>query len=120
MRMRIGELAARADVSTRRLRYYEQCGLLRPDRDALGHRDYPESAVRQVAEIRGLVDSGVPLRLVARILSGLAEPGRAGAAPPELVADLARHRDLLDARIRCLVRNRDALTGYLDRLTDGG
>ena len=40
--MRIGELAARAGVSTRALRYYEEQGLLRPVRSESGQRRYDE------------------------------------------------------------------------------
>ncbi|HEX4705267.1 MAG TPA: MerR family transcriptional regulator [Pseudonocardiaceae bacterium] len=59
--MRIGELAARAGTSTRSLRYYEEQGLLDTRRDANGHRDYDESDLRLVREIRGLLSIGFGL-----------------------------------------------------------
>jgi hypothetical protein len=34
----------------------------------------------------------------------------------ELVNALEHHRDQLDARIRCITRNRDAITQYLDTI----
>ncbi len=43
--MRIGDVAHRAGVSARALRYYEQRGLLVADRTPSGQRSYPESAV---------------------------------------------------------------------------
>ena len=39
--MRIGELAERAGISTKAIRYYEQVGILSPpDRTASGYRSY--------------------------------------------------------------------------------
>ena len=53
--MRIGEAAARAGVSTRTLRYYEQLGLLTPSgRSAGGARRYAEADVARVQRIREL------------------------------------------------------------------
>jgi hypothetical protein len=39
-------------------------------------------------------------------------------ATPELIAALDRHREQMDARIRCLSRNRDAISAYLDAVRD--
>ncbi|MFE6686312.1 MerR family DNA-binding transcriptional regulator [Streptomyces sp. NPDC057743] len=58
--MRIGELADLTGVSPRSLRYYEQQGLLAPQRADNGYRAYgPLDAVR-VANIKELL--GAPLR----------------------------------------------------------
>ena len=113
--MRIGELAARTGVPTRLLRYYEDQGLLAPDRAANGYRDYPETLVGRVTQIRGLLGAGVPTRIIALILPCLADPCaiRPADASPELLAVLEEHRDAMDAKIACLTRNRDAIDGYL-------
>ncbi|MGD3109790.1 MerR family transcriptional regulator [Streptomyces sp. YGL11-2] len=59
--MRIGELADLTGVSPRSLRYYEQQGLLAPQRDDNGYRAYdPLDAVR-VANITELRDAGLAL-----------------------------------------------------------
>jgi hypothetical protein len=39
-------------------------------------------------------------------------------ATPEMMATLERERDAIDARVRCLSRNRDAITDYLDALKE--
>ena len=39
-------------------------------------------------------------------------------ATPEMIATLEHERDQIDARIRCLSRNRDAITTYLGALRD--
>lgn len=120
--MRIGELAARTNVHPRLLRHYEDEGLIAPDRAVNGYRDYDETDVERVTRIRGLVDAGVPLRLVRRILPYLTGPGEVplADADPELIAELERYHEVIDARVRCLARNRDALAAYLDTVRDGG
>ncbi|MDX3853103.1 MerR family transcriptional regulator [Streptomyces sp. AK02-01A] len=69
--MRIGELADRAGVSTRALRYYEEQGLLRPQRTASGQRVYPESAVDRVGLIQQLYTAGLGSRLMATLLPAI-------------------------------------------------
>ncbi|GAA2085051.1 MerR family transcriptional regulator [Actinomadura alba] len=114
--MRIGELAERTGVPPRLLRYYEEQGLLAPGRSANGYRDYAEGLVDRVTQIRGLLDAGVPTKIIKQILPCLDDPCtiHVADATPELVAALERHREQMDARIRCLTRNRDAISGYLD------
>ncbi|WP_026424904.1 MerR family transcriptional regulator [Actinokineospora inagensis] len=59
--MRIGELAERAGTTTRALRFYEARGLLPARRDGHGHREYDESDLRLVSEIRTLQAVGFSL-----------------------------------------------------------
>lgn len=47
----VGELAERAGVATSALRFYEEQGLLHPERNDAGHRRYPRPLVRRVAFI---------------------------------------------------------------------
>jgi DNA-binding transcriptional MerR regulator len=119
--VRIGELARRTGVPTRLLRYYEEQGLLAPDRAANGYRDYPDSQVERVVQIRGLLDAGIPTKIIKRILPCLDNPCTIHVtdATPELIATLERQRDQMDARIRCLTRNRDAISGYLNAVRAG-
>lgn len=56
--MRIGELAARAGVSVRALRYYEEQNLLASVRSPSGQRQYPYSAVDRVELIQQLYAAG--------------------------------------------------------------
>jgi DNA-binding transcriptional MerR regulator len=116
--VKIGKLAERAQVSARLLRYYEEQGLLTPGRAANGYRDYAEPLVDRVVQIRGLLDAGLPTRIIKQILPCLTEPRAIhfADATPEMIATLEREREQLDRRIRCLTRNRDAITSYLDDL----
>ncbi|MER5933721.1 MerR family transcriptional regulator [Streptomyces sp. NPDC002054] len=59
--MRIGELAERAGVSTRTLRYYESRGLLPARRAVNGYRLYGDDDLRLVEQIRTLQDFGFGL-----------------------------------------------------------
>ena len=47
----IGELARRTGVATSALRFYEERGLIRAERNASGHRRYPRAVARRVAFI---------------------------------------------------------------------
>ena len=66
--MRIGELAAATGTSQRLLRYYEERGLLTPERTTNGYRDYPETAVGDVTRIRRLLAAGLPIRVINEVL----------------------------------------------------
>ena len=56
--MKIGDLARRTGSTTRQLRYYEEQGLLEPDRSGNNYRDYGDEAIEQVRQIKILVGAG--------------------------------------------------------------
>lgn len=114
--MRIGELSERTGTPRRLLRYYEEQGLIVADRCANGYRSYDEFYVDRVLQIRGLLDAGLPTRLIKQILPCLEAP-RAIHFPdatPEMLATLEHERDRMTERIETLIRNRDAIGEYLD------
>ena len=114
--MRIGELSERTGTPRRLLRYYEEQGLIVADRQPNGYRVYDESNLDRVAQIRGLLDAGLPTRLIKQILPCLDKPRiiHFPDATPEMLATLEEERDRMTERIRCLTRNRDAVAEYLD------
>ncbi|WP_104111321.1 MerR family DNA-binding transcriptional regulator [Arthrobacter sp. N199823] len=57
--MRISELAELAQVSTKAIRYYEQLGLIQPNRLSNGYRDYSDHDLKVVGEIRVLAGVGI-------------------------------------------------------------
>jgi DNA-binding transcriptional MerR regulator len=116
--MRIGELAARTGVPTRMLRYYEEQQLLAPRRAQNGYRDYDESLVDRVQQIRGLLDAGLPSKIIRQVLPCLDTPCTIHVtdASPELVEQLERYREQMNKRISCLTRNRDAIDAYIRAL----
>jgi DNA-binding transcriptional MerR regulator len=96
MRMLIGELAERAGTSARTLRYYEQHGLLRADRDANGYRRYDDAELRVVHEIRALLAVGFGLDDIRPFVACLRAGNSSGDVCPDSVAVLRRKITELD------------------------
>jgi DNA-binding transcriptional MerR regulator len=106
-RLRSGELAQAAGVSTDTLRHYERQGILkRPPRTAGGYRAYPPDALDRVNLIRNALASGFTLReldAILRVRDG-------GGAPCQQVAELAREKvRQLEIQIAELTLLRDSL-----------
>lgn len=118
--MRIGELSERTGTARRLLRYYEEQGLIVADRCANGYRTYDDRFVDRILQIRGLLDAGLPTRIIKQILPCLDEPRTIyfPDATPEMLATLERERDRMTDRIRCLSRNRDAIAEYLETVRE--
>ena len=112
--MRIGELGTATGVAPRLLRHYEAQGLLTPVRDGRGWRVYDESHRARVGQIRDLVEAGLPTVAIRQLLDTAGADDRPRPSPA-LLAELNAVHDRIDARIRCLARNRDALAAWLER-----
>ena len=108
--MRIGELARRAGVSARALRYYEEQGLLSSERAPSGQRFYPESAVERVRLIQQFFTAGLPSRTILRILPCV----DAGHGSPEAFELLESERNRITAAMADLAAARDALDRIID------
>lgn len=118
--MRIGELAKETGVAARMLRYYEEQGLITPRRLDNGYRVYDDYLVERVRKIRGLIDSGIPTRIVSDILPCLGQPQTIVVqnVDPVLRARLAEERDKMTDKIDFLTHNRDAISDYLEALDE--
>ncbi|MEU2088869.1 MerR family transcriptional regulator [Nocardia beijingensis] len=114
--MRIGELSERTGTSRRLLRYYEEQGLIVAQRCGNGYRTYDERLVDRVRQIRGLLDAGLPTRIIKQILPCLDRPCSImfDEATPEMLTLLEDELTRMSRRIDCLTRNREAIAGYLD------
>ena len=66
---RVGELAAATGVTVRTLHYYEEIGLLVPERTEAGHRFYSSHDVERLSRICLLRRMGLPLSAVARSIA---------------------------------------------------
>ncbi|PKV83359.1 redoxin family protein [Streptomyces sp. TLI_146] len=111
--MQIGELARRAGVTTKAVRYYESLGLLVPVRLANGYRDYDEHDVRITQEIRALAGLGIPVERTRPFLDCLAAGHRHADDCP---SSLAGYRDAIDdltQRIEGLSARRAVLVAHL-------
>nr|WSZ97555.1 MerR family transcriptional regulator [Streptomyces sp. NBC_00857] len=105
--MRIGELASRAGVSVRSVRYYEEQGLLTSTRSASGQRHYTEAEVERVAFIQRLYAAGLSSRTITELLPCVDEPSEENS--DSALERMALERERLSAHIAGLVRTRDTL-----------
>ncbi|GAA09667.1 transcriptional regulator, MerR family [Acetobacter tropicalis NBRC 101654] len=113
--MKIGELARRTGVSIRMLRYYEQEGLLAPDRQESGYRDYSESDETAVRRIQMLTEAGLKLDAIRQLLPCILTDDPSFQPCDNLRAILQRERRKLDAQIDSLQVSRDMLGRYIDQ-----
>jgi MerR family copper efflux transcriptional regulator len=110
--MRIGELADRAGISTKAIRYYEQLGIVAaPDRTPSGYRDYDKSALQRLSFVRAAQAIGLTLGEIRQIISLREREERPCAHVAEL---LQRRAAEMGGRIRELQQ----LRGELQRLAD--
>ncbi|MGI5281925.1 MerR family transcriptional regulator [Nonomuraea polychroma] len=112
--MRIGELERRTGVNRRLLRYYEEQGLLHPERKPSGYREYAESDVATVRHIRSLLAAGLSTTTIADLLPCMGKDGDALIADcPELLLDLHRERARIQAAIHELETARTTLDAVI-------
>ncbi|MCE6996392.1 MerR family transcriptional regulator [Saccharothrix sp. S26] len=112
--MRIGELSRRTGVSERALRYYEEQGLLRPERRPSGYRVYRDADVPAVRRIRVLLAAGLGVAQIAQALPCMVDDdGLLAPTCPELVAALVEHRDRIGEAIDELEATRANLDAIL-------
>ncbi len=110
--MRIGELADRAGISAKAIRYYEQVGILAPPaRTPSGYRAYDPSVLGRLGFVRAAQALGFTLGEIRQVIAFRDE----GTAPCGHVAGLLRQRAAeLDRRIAELQQ----LRGELGRLAE--
>jgi MerR family redox-sensitive transcriptional activator SoxR len=109
----IGEVAQRSGIATSALRYYEERGLLRAERNSSGHRRYARAVIRRVAFIVFAQRVGLTLEEVGAELAKLFDdrvPTRADWAKlsqrwseriDERIAELERLKSGLGECIGC-------------------
>ncbi|MFC4014273.1 MerR family transcriptional regulator [Nonomuraea purpurea] len=112
--MRIGTFADQAGVSTRALRYYEEKGLLHPERTSAGYRLYTDEDIETVRRIRILLAAGLNSDLVREILPCMVDDGEFLAPGcDDLIAAFEGELQRIDSQIAELHNVRSALTGII-------
>ncbi|EFL00900.1 MULTISPECIES: MerR family transcriptional regulator [unclassified Streptomyces] len=114
--MKIGELAKRAEVSVRSLRYYEQQGLLESTRTPGGQRVYAEEALGRVQLIQLLYAAGLPSRTILALLPCVAT----GHATRDMYEKVRHERASIQRRIDELTRARDQLDDVMEHVRRAG
>jgi DNA-binding transcriptional MerR regulator len=111
-KVRIGKIAAQAEVSVQTVRFYERKGLIRkPRRLPSGYRDYPAQTVGIIQFIKRNQDVGFTLNEILGIIRSLA-----AGAPDALNRrqDFRGKISALDKQIQALQSIRDNLSACLD------
>ncbi|MEW1819212.1 MerR family transcriptional regulator [Arthrobacter sp. NPDC080031] len=114
----MGELAAKSGVSTRQLSYYEEQDLLHSTRTSNNYREYAPESLELVQQIRGLLDAGLPTRLIRVLLPCVQGPE--AELPPQANSEMEHllrgEIANLQARIELLRHSRDQIEWYLGRV----
>lgn len=111
--MRIGEVAERAGVSRRSLRYYEQQGLIEVRRSPSGQRLYEEDHVRRVRLIQTFYAAKLTSATIAELVPCMERsPSRMVAQRAQMVMERER------GRLRVTIEELSAAVAALDGLID--
>jgi DNA-binding transcriptional MerR regulator len=105
--IRIGEVARGAGVSVRAVRYYEQQGLLIPERSPSGQRLYRQDAISRVRFFQQMFAAGLTSRRITELLPCW----DSGHTDAEQRAMLRAERERIQAKV-------DDLQAALDRLDE--
>ena len=124
--MTIGEVAAKATITTSAIRYYERSGLLKQPLRKNGRRVYSEGVLHQLVIIEFAKETGFTLSEIKLLLHGFPENTPASARWKkmarekihELEVALAKTkamRDMLEAMTSCRCRKLEQCAQGLER-----
>ena len=122
--MRVAEIAELTGTTVRTVRYYHSLGLLPIPGERGGWRDYDLSHVARLSRIRWLVQAGVSLETITRVLdepetTDVEQNDEARAAADSVVEDLAGALAAVEDHLAEVTRQRDMLAGLLERARAG-
>lgn len=109
-RHRVGEVAARLGLTLRTLKYYEELGLVTPQRTGSRYRLYSEADVARLERIRRMRALGLSLGTIQATFTQPLEPDPDGrqvlteGALNALHSDLSGQLDMLNTRIAAAER----------------
>lgn len=104
--MNIGEVAERAGLPAKTIRYYEEIGLISPRRDPNGYRSFSNRDLHRLAFLGRARALGFSIEACRTLLDLYADPGRASADVKQVAT---RHLDEIDAKIAALRSMRQTL-----------
>jgi len=111
-KMRIGDLAKRASVTTRTIRYYEELGLLRQSGSERGEGDfryYSEEDLARLQRIDMLKQLGLSLEEISGVLELYFDKENILAGKQKILALLQTHLHETEEKIRALQQFRSEL-----------
>ena len=116
--MRIGEVAQRAGVTIKAVRYYESLGLVSSQRLDNGYRDYDDHDVRLVREVHALGALGIKADQTRPFLDCLGSGNEQGDDCPASLETYRQAIGDMSSRIADLTERRDALISLLASASD--
>lgn len=117
-KMRIGELAEKAGVTTRTIRYYEDLGLLGPSqREGNGFRYYGEAELGRMRKIDALKGLGLTLEEISSVIDFyFADPPARLQGKQKVLGLLEGHLKETDERLASLQQFRHELAANIQRI----
>jgi len=115
-RMRIGDLAERAEVTPRTIRYYEGIGLIpEGEREGHGQHYYTEETLARLRKIDQMKRLGLSLDEIGEVID-LYFTDPSGVQPKrKVLAILRRHLEEADRKIGALRQFRADIQAHIDR-----
>ncbi len=105
--MNIGEIAAAVGMPAKTIRYYEEIGLVRPQRSANGYRVYGEGDLHRLGFLGRARSLGFPIEDCRALLALYADRGRASG---EVKAIAEHHLEGIERKIAALRTMQETLT----------
>ena len=111
MEYSIGEFSRLTGLGIHTLRYYEQEGLINPERNSSNRRRYSDGDIAWVGFIKRLKETGMPIKEIKRYaqLRAIGNP-----TLQERLEMLMEHRQALCEQIRQLQEHQDRLEDKID------
>jgi len=117
--MQIGDLAGRAGVSTRTIRYYEELGIIRPEtRSNGGFRRYSEDQLRRLEIIQGLKALGFELEHIHQLFSLKDSADTGGDLARSMIDILRAHQEEIDRKINHYLKMKGRNTRSIEILKE--
>lgn len=115
--MRIGELAQKAGVTPRTIRYYEKLGLLNPsEREGVGFRYYTETELARLQKIDCLKALGLTLEEVGSVIDLYFEESTGLRGKQKVLSILQSHLKETDEKIEALTQFRLDLQANISKI----
>lgn len=109
-KMRIGELAQKAGVTPRTIRYYENLGLLHPsEREGTGFRYYTANELARLQKIDCLKALGLTLEEISSVIELYFEDSTGIRGKQKVLEILHKHLQETDEKIEALAQFRSEL-----------
>ncbi len=118
--MRIGDLASKAGVTPRTIRYYESLGLLRSNRAGSSYRQYDEAELARLRKIDALKRLGLSLGEIASVIELHSQDPTGVRGKRKVLGILDAQLRETEEKITALEQFRSELKASIERMHAGG